>query len=105
MVVLKKIRAATLTEALVAAAIIMTIFLIASMSLNNVFLNITKSNKGNFDNRIKELNYFVKNDQIKLPFYEENAQWEMIIERKNGVIQLDAVHLPSGSQKTQLIDN
>ena len=103
--VLKKIRAATLTEALVAAAIIMTIFLIASMSLNNVFQNTSKKNKANFENRLREVTYLVKNAQITLPFYEENTEWEIAIERKNTVVVLEATHLPSNTQSIKTIED
>ncbi len=88
MVVLKKIRAATLVETLIASVIIVVVFMIASMSLNNIFKGAIKGNDTQFQNRIKELSYLYKNDKINFPFYEDTNNWEITIEKQNGEIIL-----------------
>ncbi len=82
MVVLKKIRAATLVETLIASVIIVVVFMIASMSLNNIFKGSLTGNEDVVLNRIKELTYLYKNDKIDLPFYQEETYWEIIIEKR-----------------------
>ncbi len=104
MFILKKIRSATLVETLVASAIIMIVFLIASLSLNNVFRGVVKNNDAQFQNRIKELTYFTKNNKVALPFYEETEQWDIVIETQEGVITMEALHKPSNSKKKKIID-
>ena len=99
MVILKKIRAATLAEQLVASAIIMVIFSIASLSLNNVFQGAVKGKDSAFQNRIKELTYFTQKEKLNIPFYEENDRWDIAIEEQEGVIYLEALHKPSKKNK------
>lgn len=104
MFIFKKIRSATLVETLIASAIIMIVFLIASLSLNNVFKGVVKNNDAQFQNRIKELTYFTKNNKVALPFYEETEQWDIVIETQEGVITMEALHKPSNSKKEKIID-
>ncbi|PHS65762.1 MAG: hypothetical protein COB12_06735 [Flavobacterium sp.] len=88
MVVLKKIQSATLVETLVASVIILVVFLIASMSLNNVFKTTIKENDSALKSRIKELHYLNRNHQIIIPFYEETDLWEIKIEKQQGATLL-----------------
>ncbi|MFC5044442.1 hypothetical protein ACFSTE_14830 [Aquimarina hainanensis] len=82
MVVLKKIKAATLIETLTASVLIIIVFMIASLSFNTVFSNHIRADKSAIDNRIKELEYFLIHDQIKIPYIEDFGQWEITIEKK-----------------------
>lgn len=75
MVKLKKIKASSLIETLTASVIIMVVFMIASFSFNNVFLNTIKSDDALLRNRIQEITYFTKNRKISFPFYEEKEYW------------------------------
>jgi len=88
MVVLKKIRAATLVETLIASVIIVVVFMIASLSLNNIFRGAVIGNDSGLQNRIKELSYLYKNDKVFVPFYEDTDLWEIIIEKQNGEVIL-----------------
>ncbi|GAB5400859.1 MAG: hypothetical protein Aureis2KO_24440 [Aureisphaera sp.] len=101
MVVLKKIRAATIVEILVASAIIVIVFTISSLSLNNVFKGVVKGNDAEFQNRMKELTYLAKHQKISIPFYEDTEQWDIAIEKTGTAIMMEAVHKASekGTQR------
>ncbi len=100
MALLKKVRAATLVETMVASVIIIIVFLIASLSVNNIFRGTINSDDTLLQNRINELTYFINHEKIKIPFYEETNLWDIGIEsgedtyvmevlnKKNGVEQL-----------------
>lgn len=77
MVVLKKIRSATLVEAIVATALIVIIFVVASLVLNNLLINSFKKNTHNADCRVKELLYLAKNSEIQLPYSENFGKWDI----------------------------
>ena len=91
MVILKKIRAATLVETLVASAIIVIVFMIASLSLNNIFKGNIKSDDSDLQNKIKQITYLYKNDKITIPYYENNKQWDisLIKEDEKAVLQVE----------------
>ena len=80
MVILKKIKSATLIEALVATVLIMIIFVIASLVLNNLVLNTFSKNTHNIETRINELEYEIQNNTIKLPYEENYKNWDISIE-------------------------
>jgi uncharacterized protein YpmB len=82
MVILKKLKASSLLETLTASVIIVILFMIASFSFNNVFLNSIKSDDTSLKNRIQEITYFLKHDELNLPFYEDEEYWTISGERK-----------------------
>ncbi len=79
MAILKKIQAATLVEVLTASVLIMVVFMIASLSFNNVFSNQIKRDHSAIQNRVKQLEYLLIHDKIKLPYAEDFDNWEIII--------------------------
>ncbi|WP_146743691.1 hypothetical protein [Aequorivita sp. CIP111184] len=81
---MKKIRSATLVETMVASVIIVIVFLIASLSLNNIFRGTINSDDATLRNRINELTYFVSNEKVKVPFYEDTPLWDIAIETQEG---------------------
>ncbi|MHA7057054.1 hypothetical protein ACWGOQ_0007535 [Aquimarina sp. M1] len=84
MVILKKIRAATLIETLTASVLIIIVFMIASLSFNNIFTNHLKRDQSAIENRIKELKYHIIHDNLTLPYTEDFGLWEIeIITRNN----------------------
>jgi len=87
MVILKKIKAATLIETLTASVLIIIVFMIASLSFNTIFSNHVKRDNSTIDNHIKELEYLVYHQKIKLPYTEEFAGWDIeMVHQKNNVI-------------------
>lgn len=89
MVVLKKLKAASLVETLTATVIIVVIFMIASMSFNNVFLNTIKSDDTLLKNRLEEITYFIQHDKLRLPFYEEGSYWVISGEKRGEKVVFD----------------
>ncbi|WP_109301636.1 hypothetical protein [Aquimarina sp. AU474] len=84
MVILKRIRGATLIETLTASVLIIIVFMIASLSFNNIFNNHVKRNQSAIENRIKELEYLTIHQKIKLPYTEDFAGWDIeVVSHKN----------------------
>lgn len=79
MVVLKKLKSATLIEALVATVLIVIVFVIASLVLNNLVLNTFSKNTHAIENRIHELEYALQNNALKLPYQENYKDWNISI--------------------------
>ncbi|TPN87677.1 hypothetical protein [Aquimarina algicola] len=79
MVILKKIRSATLIEVLTASVLIVIVFMIASLSFNNVFTNQIQRDQSAVENRIKELEYLFIHKEIKIPYTEDFDEWEITI--------------------------
>ncbi|GIQ61395.1 hypothetical protein Flavo103_45300 [Flavobacterium collinsii] len=82
MVVLKKVKSATLIEALVATVLIVIIFIIASLVLNNLMLNTFSKNTHLIENRINELEYEILNQIVKLPYQENYKGWDIQINQE-----------------------
>lgn len=81
MVILKKVRASTLMETLVATVLIVVAFMIASMILNNLFSNTIKSNTQEINTYLNELQYFFFNNELQLPYYDDYKTWEVSINK------------------------
>ena len=77
MALLRKIRSATLIEALVATVLIVIIFMIASLVLNNILLNSFSNNTHAVENRMHELQYQFINGNIRMPYSEESGKWHI----------------------------
>lgn len=95
MAVLKKIKASTLMETLVATVLIVVVFMLASMILNHLFSNTIKNNTADIDAYINELKYLYLNDQLSLPFHEDYKQWEVSVQfnNNNQNVSFEATHL------------
>lgn len=79
MVILKKIKSATLIETLIATILIVVVFLMASMIINTIFFNTFHQKKELVMNRLDELEYEYINKSIELPFSEEIENWNIEI--------------------------
>ena len=77
MAVLKKIRSATLIEALIATALIVVVFVIASLVLNNLLVNAFSRNTHAVENRIFQLQYEAGHNTLNLPYSEEFKDWHI----------------------------
>ena len=82
MALLKKVRSATLIEALLATILIVVVFVIASLVLNNLVFNAFSNNTHSIDNRIYELQYNVKDKILRTPYSEEFNNWDIKIEEQ-----------------------
>ncbi|MHC0446336.1 hypothetical protein ACWA1F_13080 [Flavobacterium sp. 3-218] len=105
MVILKKIKSATLIEAVVATVLVVIIFIISSLILNNLVFNTFSKNTHSVETRISELEYEVQNNIIKLPYQENFKDWNINIELENisskKIISLSAVNSTSGKEITK----
>lgn len=81
MAILKKIKSATLIEALVATVLIVIVFMIASLVLNNLLLNSFSKNTHAVETRISELEYQLQYKAIMLPHKEEFRNWYIDIRK------------------------
>lgn len=98
MVVLKKIKSATLVETIIATVLIMVLFLMASMIINNLFFNTFHQKKELLLNRLDELEYNYINNSIKLPYKEEIDNWDIEI---TAVINTDFVEFKGYNKITR----
>lgn len=89
-----KVKGATLIESLVASVIIVVIFAIASLTLNNVFEAAVKNNTSRVDHRMNELNYLYLNNKITSPYQEDFEDWNIqlvhINELQGATVRLEA---------------
>ncbi len=89
MVILKKIRSATLVETLTASVLVVIVFIMASIILNNTFANTIRKENSAIQNKIHELQYLYQHKKIKIPYVETYGGWELeIIKEQNDVILL-----------------
>ncbi len=99
MVVLKKIKASTLMETLVASVLIVLVFMISSMILNNLFSNSVKNDTRAIDTYLSELHYKYINGHIKLPYHDDYTPWQIsIVEHKSSAseVEFKAIHNNTG---------
>ncbi len=96
MVVLKKIKSATLIETLVATVLIVIIFMIASLSLNSVFANTVLNNTNTIENHLHQLEYQTDNQMIPVPYNDSMEDWNIEIEKieesKTDYLLFTAIH-------------
>ncbi len=99
MVVLKKIRASTLMETLVASVLIVVAFMLASMILNNLFSSNIKSNTRSIETHLNEMEYLYVNDKIVVPYNDVFGQWHISIEKykekDKQIVIIEAIHTDS----------
>ena len=75
----KKLKASTIIETLVASVIIVIIFTIASLTLNNISQGLVKKDTSAIDNHLTRLMYLHKNNKIEIPYQEDIEEWEINI--------------------------
>lgn len=87
MVVLRKLKSATLVEALVATVLIVVIFMVASTILNNLVLNTYSKKEFIVNYRLNVLEYELQNHKRQVPYSEEYQDWKIVINSKvlNGI--------------------
>jgi len=110
MVVLKKIKASTLMETLVATVLIIVVFMIASMTLNNLFANSIKNSTSDIDAYLNELEYLYHNEKLVLPYHDAFAAWNISIvaikDTQNNTVLMNATHKNTKKTiETEIIEN
>jgi hypothetical protein len=86
MVILRKLKSATLVEALVATVLIVVIFMVAS-TMNNLVLNTYSKKEFIVNYRLNVLEYELQNHKRQVPYSEEYQDWKIVINSKvlNGI--------------------
>lgn len=103
MVVLKKIKSATLVEVIVASVLIVIIFVIASLVLNNLVLNTFSKNTHPVENRLNELEYEIENGRVKLPYQENYKGWDIAVKIEKEDSKKELVILATNESNTKEI--
>ncbi|RDY60785.1 hypothetical protein [Flagellimonas nanhaiensis] len=75
--VLKKVKASTLMETMVATVLIVVLFMMASLVLNSLFGAQVKNNTQPLKNHLRKLEYLYNHKKLNFPFYEEWEGWEI----------------------------
>jgi len=72
-----KLKASTLMEVLVASVLIIIVFTIASLTLNNVFKSTIKSNTHTIDTQLNKLIYLYQHDKIGVKYQKDFKDWHI----------------------------
>lgn len=85
-----RISASSIVETLVASVIIVLVFSIASLALNNVFRATILSDKSSIENHAYKLIYLYEKEKLILPFYENYKGWEVLFILDNDELVVSA---------------
>lgn len=103
MVVLKKIKSATLVEVIVASVLIVIVFMIASLVLNNLVQNTFSKNLHPIETRLNQLEYEVGNGLVKLPYQESYKGWDIVIQIEKAASKKQLLILATNNQNNKEI--
>ena len=78
-----KLKASTLIEVLVASVLIIVVFTIASLTLNNVFKSTIASNTHAIDSHINKLIYLYQHNKIGEKYQEDYKNWSISFSQQN----------------------
>lgn len=97
-----KLNASSLIETLVASVIIIVIFAIASLSINNIFSNTVKSNTDGVQNQMNTIEYLFLNNQLTIPYRENYKNWKIQLtkttQNNNTYFLLEAKQINTSAQ-------
>lgn len=83
-------------ETLVATVLLVVVFMMASLILNNLFSNTIKGNTNAIVNYLNELEYQYKSGTLETPFYDAYKTWDISAQSsKQGnqkIILLEAIN-------------
>ena len=78
--VILKLKGSTLMETLVATVLIVVIFMMSSMILNNLFSNVITSRTDTIEAYLNEQHYLYINNEIEAPQVSEFDNWQISVE-------------------------
>ncbi|MGX1931300.1 hypothetical protein [Flagellimonas sp. 2504JD4-2] len=79
----KRITASTLMETMVATVLIVVIFMLSSLILNNLFAAQVRGNLQAVNTHLDEVEYLYSNGKLSFPYYDEWEDWSISIESQN----------------------
>ena len=100
---LKKLKASTLLETLVATVLILVIFIISGLILNNLAKNMFQNNNQAIKTQLHKLNYLSQHKKIQLPYKASYKDWEIQIEKDKirNTISIEAYHSKRNQSLTE----
>ncbi|MEM1338486.1 MAG: hypothetical protein AAGF96_12075 [Bacteroidota bacterium] len=102
MVVLKKIKGATLMETLVATVLIVVLFMLASQLMNTLFATTIRQDDSQLRQEVLRLQYRYENHRLEVPYATEKAGWEISVEKSvwasKSQIIISARHTATGKE-------
>lgn len=94
-------------ETLIASVLIVLVFMITSMILNNMFSNSIKNNTRDIDAHLNELQYLYKSEKLAVPYQDDYKDWQITIEtiEENGSknVQFEAQNTSTNKNITKTI--
>lgn len=100
-----KVKASSLTEVIVATVIILLIFGVALLTVDNLLFNTVKNSTHKIENELTEIVYQYKNGQITLPYSSEENEWiiysEEVIEENQKLVVFEAENKTSKKKVTK----
>lgn len=79
----RKLGSATLMEVVVATALIVVIFVVASLVLNNLLKSYYLGRTHQATYRINQLHYQLSNGTIVVPYHERYGDWDIEIKKES----------------------
>lgn len=108
MAILKKIKGSTLMETLVSSVLIVVVFMIASMVLNNLFSGAIKNNTHVIETKLDELHYLFLKDAITLPYSESFEKWSISVQnithQGKKIVEIEAFNGDNKKRVVKLIN-
>lgn len=99
MVRITKVKASSITETIVATTIIIIVFTVVTLSLNNVLRNSVENDTSLIQQKMHELVYSNQHKKIALPITIKEKNWELSLfkeQRKDiSYIVIEAEHIRS----------
>lgn len=95
-----KLKSATLLETLVATALILVIFLVSGLIINNLAKNTIQNNHQSIENELKRLSYFSKHGKINLPYVSDYDNWSIEVKKNDITGQIEIEAWQKNSSKT-----
>lgn len=97
MAILKKIKASTLVETIVASVIILLIFGISSTLLNTIYKSSLQQDKSVLRYEIQKLKYHYDQGEIKLPYKEEHGTFILKMKNFDKQLEIEVISLDQSS--------
>jgi hypothetical protein len=73
----KKLKASSLTEVIVATSVLLLVFGIALLTLNNIMTSTLRSNTNSLDTELEKVIYQYRNQQINIPFFSKDEKHQI----------------------------
>jgi len=93
--VLKKVKASSLMEILIATVLIVVVFMIATLTINTILFSSIKKETGKIKTHLSELQYLYANNKIEIPYDDSFENWSVTLyksKEEDGILHVEALH-------------